>query len=184
MFGYYIEVTKSNISLVPDRYIRKQTLTNGERYITEELKNLENQILGAEEKVINVEYNIFVEVRDQIEKQVERLQKSASIIATLDCLCSFATVADDLNYVRPQVDNSGVIDIQDGRHPVIEKILPSGSFVQNDTYLDKDQNRLFYYNRTKHGWKIYIYETSCINYINGTMRKFCTSVICKNWSCR
>ena len=142
VFGYYIEVTKSNISLVPDRYIRKQTLTNGERYITEELKNLENQILGAEEKVINVEYNIFVEVRDQIEKQVERLQKSASIIATLDCLCSFATVADDLNYVRPQVDNSGVIDIQDGRHPVIEKILPSGSFVQNDTYLDKDQNRL------------------------------------------
>ena len=142
VFGYYIEVTKSNISLVPDRYIRKQTLTNGERYITEELKNLENQILGAEEKVVNLEYNIFVEVRDQIEKQVERLQKSANIIATLDCLCSFATVADDMNYVRPQVDNSGVIDIQDGRHPVIEKILPSGSFVQNDTYLDKDQNRL------------------------------------------
>ena len=142
VFGYYIEVTKSNISLVPDRYIRKQTLTNGERYITEELKNLENQILGAEEKVVNLEYIIFVEVRDQIEKQVERLQKSANIIATLDCLCSFATVADDMNYVRPQVDNSGVIDIQDGRHPVIEKILPSGSFVQNDTYLDKDQNRL------------------------------------------
>ena len=142
VFGYYIEVTKSNISLVPDRYIRKQTLTNGERYITEELKNLENQILGAEEKVVNLEYNIFVEVRDQIEKQVERIQKSANIIATLDCLCSFATVADDMNYVRPQVDNSGVIDIQDGRHPVIEKILPSGSFVQNDTYLDKDQNRL------------------------------------------
>ena len=142
VFGYYIEVTKSNISLVPDRYIRKQTLTGGERYITEELKNLENQILGAEEKVVNLEYNVFVEVRDKIEAQIERVQKSAGIIATLDCLCSLATVAEDQNYVRPEVDNSGVLDIKDGRHPVIEKILPSGSFVQNDTYLDKDENRL------------------------------------------
>ena len=142
VFGYYIEVTKSNISLVPDRYIRKQTLTGGERYITEELKNLENQILGAEEKVVNLEYNVFVEVRDKIESQIERVQKSAGIIATLDCLCSLATVAEDQNYVRPEVDNSGVLDIKDGRHPVIEKILPSGSFVQNDTYLDKDENRL------------------------------------------
>ena len=142
VFGYYIEVTKSNISLVPDRYIRKQTLTGGERYITEELKNLENQILGAEEKVVNLEYNVFVEVRDKIEAQIERVQKSAGIIATLDCLCSLATVAEDQNYVRPEVDNSGVLDIKDGRHPVIEKILPSGSFVQNDTYLDKAENRL------------------------------------------
>ena len=142
VFGYYIEVTKSNMSLVPDRYIRKQTLTNGERYITEELKNLENQILGAEEKVVNLEYNVFVEVRDKIEAQVERLQKSAQIIATLDALCSFAIVAEDQNYVRPTVDNEGIIDIKEGRHPVIEKILPSGGFVQNDTYLDKDQNRL------------------------------------------
>ena len=142
VFGYYIEVTKSNISLVPDRYIRKQTLTNGERYITEELKNLENQILGAEEKVVNLEYNVFVEVRSKIEAQIERLQKSAGVVAMLDGLCSFATVAEDMNYVRPQVDNSGVIDIKDGRHPVIEKILPSGSFVQNDTYLDKNENRL------------------------------------------
>ena len=142
VFGYYIEVTKSNLSLVPDRYIRKQTLTNGERYITEELKNLENQILGAEEKVINLEYNVFVEVRNKIEAQIERLQKSAGVVAMLDGLCSFATVAEDMNYVRPQVDKSGVIDIKDGRHPVIEKILPSGSFVQNDTYLDKNENRL------------------------------------------
>ena len=142
VFGYYIEVTKSNISLVPDRYIRKQTLTGGERYITEELKNLENQILGAEEKVVNLEYNVFVEVRDKIEAQIERVQKSAGIIATLDCLCSLATVAEDQNYVRPEVDDSGVLDIKDGRHPVIEKILPSGSFVQNDTYLDESENRL------------------------------------------
>ena len=142
VFGYYIEVTKSNMSLVPDRYIRKQTLTNGERYITEELKNLENQILGAEEKVVNLEYNVFVEVRDKIEAQLERLQKSAGIVAMLDALCSFATIAEDQNYVRPTVDNNGVIDIKDGRHPVIEKILPSGSFVQNDTYLDEGENRL------------------------------------------
>ena len=142
VFGYYIEVTKSNVSLVPDRYIRKQTLTNGERYITEELKNLENQILGAEEKVVNLEYNIFAMVRDKIESQVERLQKSAGIVAMIDALCSFATVAEDMNYVRPEVDNSGVIDIKDGRHPVIEKILPTGSFVQNDTYLDERENRL------------------------------------------
>ena len=142
VFGYYIEVTKSNASLVPDRYIRKQTLTNGERYITEELKNLENQILGAEEKVVNLEYNIFVQIRDKIELQVERLQRTAEVVAIVDSLCSFATVADDQNYVKPEVDSSGIIDIKDGRHPVIEKILPSGSFVQNDTYLDKNDNRL------------------------------------------
>ncbi len=142
VFGYYIEVTKSNIGLVPDRYIRKQTLTNGERYITEELKNLENQILGAEEKVIQLEYNVFVEVRGKIEAELQRLQKTANIISILDVLCSFATVAEDQNYIMPIVDESGTIDIKDGRHPVIEKILPSGSFVQNDTYLDKNQNRL------------------------------------------
>ena len=126
VFGYYIEVTKSNMSLVPDRYIRKQTLTNGERYITEELKNLENQILGAEEKVVNLEYNVFIEVRDKIEAQVERLQKSAQIIATLDALCSFAIVAEDQNYVKPTVDNEGIIDIKEGRHPVIEKYYQVG----------------------------------------------------------
>ena len=142
VFGYYIEVTKSNMDLVPDRYIRKQTLTNGERYVTEELKNLENQILGAEERVINLEYNAFVEIRDDIEGKIKRIQKSAETIAILDVLCSLAQVAEDMNYVEPIVDNSGVIDIKDGRHPVIEKMLPSGSFVQNDTYLDKNDSRL------------------------------------------
>ncbi len=142
VFGYYIEVTKSNLSLVPDTYIRKQTLTNCERYVTEELKKVENEILGAEEKVVNLEYNAFCEIRDAIEKEIIRVQKSASIIATLDVLASLATVADEMNYVMPIVDNSGIIDIKDGRHPVIEKILPSGSFVENDTYLDKGNNRL------------------------------------------
>ena len=142
VFGYYIEVTKSNVSMVPDRYIRKQTLTNGERYITEELKNLENQILGAEERVINLEYNAFLEVREDIESKIKRVQKSAEVIANLDVLCSLAQVAEDMNYTQPIVDNSGVIDIKDGRHPVIEKMLPAGSFVQNDTYLDKSDSRL------------------------------------------
>ena len=142
VFGYFIEVTKSNLSQVPDRYIRKQTLANCERYITEDLKRLENEILGAEEKVINLEYNALVEIRDEIEKNVQRVQKSANIISILDVLASFATVADDMNYVMPTVDNSGIIDIKDGRHPVIEKIIGGSEFVPNDTYLDKEENRL------------------------------------------
>ena len=142
VFGYYIEVTKSNLGMVPERYIRKQTLTNCERFITEELKNLENQILGAEEKVITLEYNAFIEIRDKIEAQIQRIQKSAMVVATLDVLTSFAQVAEDLNYCKPEVDTSGIIDIKAGRHPVIEKMLPAGSFVENDTYLDKEENRL------------------------------------------
>jgi len=142
VFGYFIEVTKSNLSMVPDRYIRKQTLTNAERYVTEELKNLENQILGAEEKVINLEYKAFTDVRDAIEKQIQRIQKTSNIIATLDVITSFATVAEDMNYVKPVVDNEGIIDIKDGRHPVIEKMSQAGEFVPNDTYLDKSDNRL------------------------------------------
>ena len=142
VFGYYIEVSKSNINLVPDRYIRKQTLTNGERYITEELKELENKILGAEEKIVALEYNIFIEIRDKIASNLQRIQLSASVIADLDVLCAFATVAEDQNYVMPIIDNSGEINIKDGRHPVIEKMIPSGSFVQNDTYLDKLNDRL------------------------------------------
>ena len=142
VFGYYIEVTKSNLSLVPDRYIRKQTLTGGERYITEELKELENKVLGAEEKVVSLEYQAFTEIREKIKAQIQRLQKSAMAVSKLDVLCSFAQVAEDLNYCMPQVDNSGVIDIKDGRHPVIEKMLPSGSFISNDTYMDREENRL------------------------------------------
>ena len=142
VFGYFIEVTKSNLSQVPERYVRKQTLTNAERYITEELKNIENQVLGAEEKVINLEYNAFVEIRCEIAKNIKRLQKSSNVVSTLDVLTSFATVAEDMNYCMPLVDNSGKIDIKEGRHPVIEKMLGVGSFIANDTYLDKDEDRL------------------------------------------
>ena len=142
VFGYYIEVTKLNLSQVPERYVRKQTLTNAERYITEELKNLENQILGAEEKVVILEYNIFTKIREEIAKNIVRLQNTATLVSTLDVLSSFAQVAEDMNYCMPHVDNSGIIDIKAGRHPVIEKMLGTGEFVENDTYLDKDENRL------------------------------------------
>ena len=142
VFGYFIEVTKSNLNQVPERYIRKQTLTNAERYITEELKNLENQILGAEEKVVNLEYNAFTMIRQEIAQNIKRLQKTATIVSTLDVLTSFAQVAEDMNYCMPEVDNLGVIDIKQGRHPVIEKMLGTGAFVENDTYLDKEENRL------------------------------------------
>lgn len=142
VFGYYIEVTKSFLSQVPDRFIRKQTLTNAERYITEDLKTLENQILGAEDKVVNLEYNEFTKIREEIAKNIKRLQVSANIISTLDVITSFAQVAEDMNYCMPIVDRSGIIDIKEGRHPVIEKMIPYGSFVQNDTYLDRDDNRL------------------------------------------
>ena len=143
VFGYYIEITKSFIKLVPqDRYIRKQTLTTGERYITEELKNMENQIVGAQEKIVNLEYDEFVKIRNKIEENAKRLQMAANIVAKIDVLCSLAQVAEDMNYCMPIIDDSETIEIKDGRHPVVEKILPAGAFVQNDAYLNSDENRL------------------------------------------
>ena len=142
VFGYYLEVTKSYLNQVPERYIRKQTLTNAERYITEELKNLENQILGAEERVVNLEYEAFIQIRGEIAKNVKRLQATSEVISTLDVLTSFAQVAEDMNYCKPNVNNNGTLNIKNGRHPVIEKILGAGEFVENDTYLDNNENRL------------------------------------------
>ncbi len=142
VFGYFIEVTKSYLSQVPERFVRKQTLANAERYITEELKNLENQILGAEEKVVGLEYDAFVKIRDEISSNIKRLQKTSEVISNLDVLTSFAEVAEDMNYCMPEVNSSGTINIKNGRHPVIEKILGPGTFVENDTYLDKQDNRV------------------------------------------
>ncbi len=142
VFGYYLEVTKSYLNQVPEYFIRKQTLTNAERFITEELKKLENEILGAEEKVINLEYNEFTKIREKIASNIKRLQKTSEIVSTLDVLTSFAQVAEDMNYCMPEVNNYGCIDIKNGRHPVIEKMLGAGEFVENDTYLDKEENRL------------------------------------------
>ncbi len=143
VFGYYIEVTKSFIKDVPtDRYIRKQTLTGAERYITEELKSMEDRILGAEEKVVSMEYEIFTQIRNEIGRNIERIQTSSSTIATVDVLSSLAIVAEDNNYVRPEVNEGTTIDIKDGRHPVIEKMHGSGEFVENDTYLNSDDVRV------------------------------------------
>ena len=142
VFGYYLEVTKSFLDKVPDRYVRKQTLTNAERYITDELKTLENQILGAEERVVNLEYDAFTKIRGEIAQNVRRLQTTSEVISTLDVLASFAQVAEDMNYCMPDVNDTGIIDIKNGRHPVIEKIMGVGTFVENDTYLDRNENRL------------------------------------------
>lgn len=142
VFGYYIEITKSFLNQVPEEYIRKQTLTNAERFITQELKDMENKILGAQEKAIQLEYNEFIKIREEIAKNIERLQKTANIIANIDVLTSLATVAENNNYVCPEIDDSGVIEIEEGRHPVVENMLDSGSFVQNDTQLDITHNRV------------------------------------------
>ncbi len=142
VFGYYIEVTKSFLNQVPENYIRKQTLTNAERFITQELKDMEDKILGAEEKAIQQEYNAFVEIRNQIASNIERIQQTASVIANVDVLTSLAIVAEDYGYVCPEMDESGVLEIENGRHPVVEKMLDSGGFVQNDTKLNLQENRI------------------------------------------
>lgn len=142
VFGYYIEVTKSYYDLVPDTYIRKQTLANCERYITEELKQYENEILGASEKVLSLEANIFAEVRDFIVGKLTRVQDTAAAVAQLDVLCSFAYVSLKNEYTKPDISIDGVIDIVEGRHPVVELMLEDGVYVPNDTYLDMNSNRM------------------------------------------
>lgn len=143
VFGYYIEVTRSNLNLVPEgRYIRKQTLANCERYITPELKEMEEKILGAEEKLIALEYDIFVKVRDEIEKQIDRIKLAAKILSKIDCISSFAQVARENNYCKPVIKNHGEIKIKEGRHPVVEKVIPHGTFVSNDTEMDTKENML------------------------------------------
>jgi len=142
VFGYYIEVTNSFKDKVPDRYIRKQTLVNAERYITEELKELEDIILGAEDKLFSLEYDIFNDIREQIASQVVRIQKTASAISQIDALCSLAYVAEQNHYVRPHINTSGIIDIKDGRHPVVERMMEDGTFIPNDTYSDNMENRV------------------------------------------
>jgi len=141
VFGYFIEVTKSYYNLVPSEYIRKQTLVNCERFVTEELKNLEDTILGSEEKLISLEYNLFCEIREKIKTQIPRIKRSAECIAVLDVISSLAEVAERENYVKPMVNNSDRIVIRDGRHPVVEKTVDQ-NFVPNDTLLDLKNNRL------------------------------------------
>lgn len=142
VFGYYIEVSKSYVSMVPENYIRKQTLTTGERYITDELKNMEATILGAVDKLNALEYEIFCGLRDMVSEKADIIAANADCFAVLDVYCSLASVAFDENYVRPEIEYSDVLEIHDGRHPVVEKFVQSGGFVPNDTMLDTDHNRL------------------------------------------
>ena len=142
VFGYYLEVTNSYKDLVPDYFTRKQTLANAERYITPELKELEDMILGAEDKLVSLEYDLFCEVRNKIAEEVVRIQRTAKAIANLDVFISLAVVADQNNYCRPKMTNSGVIDIKGGRHPVVEKMITNDMFIDNDTYLDNGNNRI------------------------------------------
>ena len=142
VFGYYIEVTNSFKDMVPENYIRKQTLANAERYITDELKNLEDIILGAEEKLSGIEYDKFCLIRDTVAEEVVRIKNTAKVIAALDAFASMAFVAERNNYIKPKMNEKGIIDIKNGRHPVVEKMMSGSMFVENDTYLDKQNNRI------------------------------------------
>ena len=141
VFGYYIEVSKGSVSEVPDRYIRKQTLTTGERYITEELKDMESQVLGASERLVALEYQLFCDVRTRVAAEVHRMQKTAFMLAKLDVYRSFAEVAHRNNYIAPEICYGDEISISDGRHPVVEQCAPEAFFVPNDTELDSRRNK-------------------------------------------
>lgn len=142
VFGFYLDVTRSNLSQVPDDYIRKQTLANGERYITSELKEMEDTVLGAEQKSIALEYELFCEIRDQVLAQLPRLQQTAQAIAAIDCLAGLAELADRQQYCRPEVELSDALTISGGRHPVVERMLGDSLFVPNDTILNLSDRRL------------------------------------------
>ena len=142
VFGYSLEVTNSSKDLVPENYIRKQTLTNAERYITQELKDLEDMILGAEDKLYALEYELFCDVRDKVGAEVVRIQKTAKAVAALDVFASLALVAQRNNFVRPKINENGVLDIKNGRHPVVEQMIENDMFIANDTYLDNQKKRI------------------------------------------
>ena len=142
VFGYYIEVSKSYYDQVPDAYIRKQTLAGCERYITQELKDLEHTVLTASDRVVALEYEIFTDLRAQVSARMERIQGTAAAVAELDALCSLASAAVKNNYCRPEVDEGGVIEIHDGRHPVVERMLSGSLFVPNDTYMGEREDRV------------------------------------------
>ncbi|NLJ90029.1 MAG: DNA mismatch repair protein MutS [Clostridiales bacterium] len=142
VFGYFLEVTNANMDLVPEDWVRKQTLANSERYTIPELKELEDIILNAEDKLFNLEYELFTQIRDKIADEVSRIQQTAKAIAITDVFTSLAAVAERNNFVRPNINEEGYLDIKDGRHPVVEKMISNDMFVANDTYLDDNNNRI------------------------------------------
>ena len=142
---------------MPEDYIRKQTLTNAERYITQELKDLEDLILGAEDKLYALEFELFSSIRDQVGAEVVRIQRTAKAVAALDVFASLALVAQRNNFVRPKINETGLIDIRNGRHPVVEQMIENDMFIPNDTYLDNHKKTYLHYHRTEHGRKIHIH---------------------------
>lgn len=143
VFGYYIDITRANAKLVPEDYIRKQTLANNERYITPELKSLEEKVLGAEEKMMALEYQLFLELREKLVAEVSRIKKTADAVASIDVLFAFAQTAYHYNYIKPNMNEERLIHIESGRHPVVERIMDSGQFVSNDTLLDHKDNQFY-----------------------------------------
>lgn len=143
VFGYYIEISRANYALIPEgRYTRKQTLANAERFITEELKEMENKILGAEEKLVQLEYEAFVKIRDSIEKEIFKIKKSSKLIAEIDCILSLALVARENKYTKPSINEENIIEINEGRHPVVEKVIPKGTFISNNCLLNSKDYQL------------------------------------------
>jgi len=142
VFGYYIEVTKSFLNLVPERYIRKQTLTNAERFMTPELKEVEQKIIGAQEQSVRLELQLFNEIRDRIAERIDDIQRNAEALKKLDVFQSLGTVASENRYVRPEITTDGVVSITEGRHPVVEHNMKDGGFIPNDTLLDNGENRM------------------------------------------
>jgi DNA mismatch repair protein MutS len=142
VFGYYIEITKSNLHMVPDDFIRKQTLVGGERFITPELKEYESKVLGSEERLKNLEYQVFLDILEAVQKESDFLSKTASALSLVDFLTSLTIVAKRHNYIKPTLDESGLIDIADGRHPVLERISSDERFIPNSVSMDTDDNRL------------------------------------------
>ncbi|MGV1060398.1 DNA mismatch repair protein MutS [Clostridium perfringens] len=143
VFGYYIEISKANYSSIPEgRYIRKQTLANAERFITPELKEIEEKLLGASEKLCSLEYNIFLDIRNEVENHIDRLKTTAKIIAELDCISNLAFVALENDFIKPEINENGETKIENGRHPVVEKVIPKGEFIPNDTIINKEDNQL------------------------------------------
>ncbi len=166
VFGYYIEITRSNYDQIPeDRYIRKQTLADKERFITPELKELENKILGSEEKLVDLEYKLFAEVREKVAHEIVRIQKTAMAIGVIDSLCSFAKVAEDMNYVRPNITHDGVINIKEGRHPVVEKTIKGSEFIPNDTYIDSNARFHIITGPNMAGKSTYMRQVAVITYM-------------------
>ncbi|AQW26705.1 DNA mismatch repair protein MutS [Clostridium perfringens] len=143
VFGYYIEISKANYSSIPEgRYIRKQTLANAERFITPELKEIEEKLLGASEKLCSLEYDIFLDIRNEVENHIDRLKTTAKIIAELDCISNLAFVALENDFIKPEINEDGETKIENGRHPVVENVIPKGEFIPNDTIINKDDNQL------------------------------------------